>query len=494
MSSAAIDRASSSSSDSSDDEFDGMTAAEILATIPKKPTNIPKSKEGVPLHHRIYISPENQSLIRKSGVSLDKNVFNFTKEEDDLIRENWTAFAKQNKFSGHIFEFLGYDKDGLVQKANPEDLNSRIRRRVMWPFLCRGLDRRYAKTVNYRISHIFHPFFREEQQDYDMEEIRKRMENDETFSQISESMKIPPRFLERNFGNKPPKAVMNLPQDQRIIMLKILHEAAFTTDDNKFLVKNIDWEVFREKCRENQIHPPPKPRTVNETFRKLFFKHEKEVFNHLEPQPTLKQKLTYFHETLQRYSIIPRGWKKRCELPLVRPDILLTVVFEDYSKNEGWRPPAVLQEMAKARKVDIEMVQSRVQVVKEQRKRISEASPKARFHVVVKKRIKIEDLNGSISKEEERLEISEIQSQASISIAPSISGSIDPFTASEDDPLTELEVSSSFVTSSQNETILAAGGAGTPMNNTTLGSLNQTKEAEVSLDMSQDIWSQLVGN
>lgn len=492
-----------SSSSSDDSEYDGMTAAEILATI--KPSGPIPTYKGIPLQHRMTIKPENQRRIRRAGYLLDKNMFSFTESEDDQIRKNWAELAKNQQFDGHIFEFLGYDEHGLVQSNKYAKASSTVALRVMWPSLCKGLDRRSAQTVSMRISYIFHPHYREEQ-DYDQEEVEKRLDNDETPAEIAESLRIPPRFLEQKFlRNRKKVTETTVPHNQRVRMIKLLHESVIENGNNKFSLKNFDWKLFRNKCRENSLKPPT-VKMVHQTLRTVFGKLEKEIFKHLDPPPTLKQKLGYFHETLQRFSMKEKTERKEKGNMVFRRKILLTVIFEDYIKREDWVPPPQFQTLANARKVDLDEVRSRVNVVKEHRKRLSESSPKARFHVIVKKRIKLEELEDehfstSMTREEERLEISSIHNE-SFSVAPSIVSSIDPFAYSEDDPLTELELSSindtsSFATS-RNETILAAGGGGigNSMSNTSLGGLNETQPVEetVSLDLSQNIWSQLVGN
>ncbi|PIC29156.1 hypothetical protein B9Z55_020841 [Caenorhabditis nigoni] len=501
---------SDSSSSDSDSEFEGMTAEEILATIPKRKVTVPTSPSGCPLQHRIRNGPHYVRQLQLSGQEFDTNFFSFTKEEDDKIRENWKEFSRKRKIIGHIFDFLGWDKNGMLQEVETQS-NIAVRMKI-WSALCKGLDNRYAKTVRHRVSYIFHPYFREEQ-DYDMLEVERRLDADETMAEISESMKIPPRFLDRQYAKREPAEKM-LSQNQRIHMLKLLYESIIDNGDHKFLSRNFDWKTFRNKCREKSIDPPPNARTVNETFRRKFDRVEQRIFRHLEPAPTLKQKLMYVHEAYLRFHFKVTPHRRKGDTLLIELDTLFTVVFEDYNLDKRWDPPPALLALVKEKKIDLDKIRSRLADVKEHEKRVSETpTPKARFHVVVKRRIKPEELGTPKRSREstldERLEISSIQDQSSR--AASIAGSIDLFAEDHDDPLTEFEMSSTMNTTSsfvanRNETILAGGGAGIEgsdaLNDTSLGGsiLNQStasqkKQADetVQLDMSQDIWSQLVG-
>ncbi|UMM37381.1 hypothetical protein L5515_009157 [Caenorhabditis briggsae] len=504
---------SDSSSSDSDSEFEGMTAQEILATIPKKKriVTIPTSLSGCPLQHRIKVEPHYRRQLELSGIEFDKNFFSFTKEEDDKIRENWREFSRKRKITGHIFDFLGLDKNGMKQEI---DVQSNLTVKVkIWPALCKGLENRYAKTVRQRVSYIFHPYFREEQ-DYDMLEVERRLDADETMAEISESMKIPPRFLDRKYAKRGPPKEKMLSQNQRIHMLKLLYESIIDNGDHKFLSRNFDWKLFRNKCREKSIDPPPNARTVNETFRRKFDRVEQKIFRHLEPAPTLKQKLMYVHEAYLRFHFKVTPHRRRGDTLVIQLDTLFTVVFEDYNLDKRWDPPPALLALVKEKKIDLDKIRSRLENVKEHEKRVSETpTPKGRFHVVVKRAIKLEELGTPERSREstldERLEISSIHEQSSR--ASSVAASVDPFADDHDDPLTEFEMSSTMNTTAsfvanRNETILAGGGAGIEgsdaLNDTSLGGsiLNQSAASQkkaadetVQLDMSQDIWSQLVG-
>ncbi|EFP10751.1 hypothetical protein CRE_02488 [Caenorhabditis remanei] len=389
---------SSSSSSDSDDDID-------LTAITKTNQKPVRTRFGVLLQHRIKLEEDSKEIIRKSGQKMDENFFSFTPEEDRKIKENWQRFAEFHKFSGHIFEFLGYDTDGLELKKGkrPENVSIHVYHRELWPSLCRGLDNRFAKLVRLRISYIFHPYFREEQ-DWDIGEVKRRLDNDESLGEISETLQIPPRFLERKFAKHEKVETLYLEPKQRIFMLKMLFESVIESGDNKFSPKNFDWKVFRNnfpneipkkfdfRCRENSIDPP-EPRTVNETFRKRFSGAEKAIFQHLDPPATLKNKLIYVYEAYLRFSIkVPSNNQRRSQLPLIRLDTLFTIVFEDYNKNGEWNPPPALERYAK--QVDLEKVRERVTTVIQKRKRLNE-TPKAKIRVIVKKRSTLEDLRGS---------------------------------------------------------------------------------------------------
>ncbi|KAF1753994.1 hypothetical protein GCK72_020552 [Caenorhabditis remanei] len=489
---------SSSSSSDSDDDID-------LTAITKTNQKPVRTRFGVLLQHRIKLEEDSKEIIRKSGQKMDENFFSFTTEEDRKIKENWQRFAEFHKFSGHIFEFLGFDNDGLELKKGrrSENVSIHVYHRELWPSLCRGLDNRFAKLVRLRISYIFHPYFREEQ-DWDIGEVKRRLDNDESLAEISETLRIPPRFLERKFAKHEKVDTLYLAPKQRIFMLKMLFESVIESGDNKFSPKNFDWKVFRNKCRENSIDPP-EPRNVNETFRKRFAGAEKAIFQHLDPPATLKNKLIYVYEAYLRFSIkVPSNNQRRSQLPLIRLDTLFTIVFEDYNKNGEWNPPPALERYAK--QVDLEKVRERVTTVIQKRKRLNE-TPKAKIRVIVKKRSTLEDLRGSTDSrgddsEDQELEISSIRGDSTTTGSVTFDQTENP-----DDPLTEFEMSTmDDNTSTINETILAGGGTGTiPRGNgdeSSLGGINLSQstqpakkpEETVQLDMSQDIWSQLVGS
>uniref|UniRef100_A0A1I7UWM1 ARID domain-containing protein n=2 Tax=Caenorhabditis tropicalis TaxID=1561998 RepID=A0A1I7UWM1_9PELO len=448
-----------------------------------------RSSNGTLIQHRMNVKGCRQK-IKETGFKMDDDFFSFTPKEDQIIRENWAKFVKFKKFEGTIFEFLGFDKHGLVVTNNPNLVPLAVFRHI-WPILCDGLDNRFASLVRLRISYIFHPYYKEND-DYDLDEVDKRCDNQETILEISEALKIPPRYLEQRKHRKKAK----IPQGelvegyQRILVLRLLYESLIDNGENKFGPNNIDWAVFRKKCRKNSI-VPPEARVVNETYRKVFERAEKEIFRHLDPAPPLKNKLVYIHESYLRFAKNPTPCRRKKDCPVIKLATLFTVVFEDYNKQVEWNPPPAL-DYYKCQ-VDLKKVRERVEEVREKRKRLNVA-PRAKFSVIVKKILKLEDLDGSVSQTTDVAEISSIHGDSS---ANSIfDGSENPDEVQTDFEISTINNTSSFI--NRDETILAAGGRRDLEENDTLPSINyqasKREEETVPLDLSQDIWSQLVNS
>ncbi|EGT35853.1 hypothetical protein CAEBREN_12408 [Caenorhabditis brenneri] len=466
---------------------------------------MPRTRLGTLLQHRMS---SNHKELKKMGVKMDNDFFSFTPEEDNLIRNNWKKYAKFHKFKGTIYEFLGFDKDGLTSK-NPKIVTDFEFKFKLWPILCSGLDNRFAKLVQSRISYIFHPYYKEDE-GYEMTEARRRMKSGESLSEVCESLKIPPRFMERVLANTRNKngsgfntSNKRMDETQRVKVLRLLYESHLDDGETVFSMMSFDFKQFYAKCQENSVDPLPTKHELYHTFREVFAKAEKEIFSHLKPAPTLKKKILYVHEAYTRYVLKPVIHKRQTEKPVMSLPILFNVVFEDYNTSEEWNPPPELEEFASQE--DLKKIRQRVERVKENRKRLIITPRSKHTVVVVKKKMRLD----------EESEVSPSRSDSTTGeVTPSPPASIigDPEELEEENPsndLTEFEIStfnttvtntsSSFL--NKNETILAAGGAGFArpegQNDTSLGSISnrsttQKKDETLDLDFSKDIWLQLV--
>lgn len=370
--------------------------------------------------------------------------------------------------------------------TNNTKLSVKVRNVLTWPTLCFGLNNRYAKLIKERISFICHPYYREIK-DQDLEEIDIRYDNNETMLEISEALKIPPRYLER-IKSKERKTVAvagSIEGAHKLQILKFLYESIVENPKrNTFCTNNFNWKIFRKKCRENSI-TPPNFLTTARYYGNLFFQADRRIFNFLEPQPTLHKKVLYFHEALARY-LAKNGKGRKMEAPQLKYSILFTVVFEDYNKDGTWDPPTEMEKYSS--QVDLKKVRKRVECVNERTKRAREVR---RISVLTPKRFKLREVNESMNSNDV-LEISSIHNESSSNAL----GLLDR----TNDVMTDLDLSITN-TSSQilgNETILARGGGAldptdeASLNETSTSQIPQTEKNPIELDLSQDIWSQIV--
>lgn len=480
-----VDPSTIPSSSDSDSDDDIPTSSQA-----KQPLEIRqiKTSKGQLIQHRLDNMDETREILKKARIPIDENFFTFTPEEDQKIRENWRFFAKIRKIEKTPFEFLKIDETGLNIELGRQNWKDR-----MWPILCNGLDNRFAKMVLHRISYIFHPDYKENHEEYDLDEMRKQLRFKVPRLEIASSLRIPPRFVDRHHWTSVPRQDRLLVEtDQRITILRILYESVKDDATNKFGTKNIDWMVFQKKCESNSISPPPTPHNVNESFRRMFLNAEKLIFKYLNPAPSLKSKMHYIHESFIRNAKGPvkNRWKKSDFPVVLKMGVLLTVVFEDYNKHGKWDIPVELQNIRAQAGLDLEQIRERLKRSQENRKRISDL-PKAKYKVSVKK-VKLED--GSIG-ETDQNEISSIHDIDSES-------QFDDYES--EDPNTEISISTIGNTTSsssfllRNETIVAAGGMNRrdgEEEDLTIGSIHtQTIKPEESfaLDESQDVWAQLM--
>uniref|UniRef100_A0A8R1HJN4 Uncharacterized protein n=1 Tax=Caenorhabditis japonica TaxID=281687 RepID=A0A8R1HJN4_CAEJA len=487
------------------------------------------SKQGWPVYH--YRTPPLgcvKVLKEKFGIELDNRVWNFTKEEDRKIHENWATFAKKHKLKkNHILDFVGYENDGTFSKKTPKN-----QPRLFWPFICNGLPTRSARTVLHRICYIFDEFYNENDE-YDFLELDKLRKTGKSVQEISETLRIPIFYVSspRSFPipkirvykpKKPQHSSPTISADEQpkrkisiftksdcFLILKCLYESV-TDEFGGYNLKSFDWDEFRIRCQEASIDEPPKCTLALNKYKSQYFTAQTNIFVHLEPEPSLTNKLTFIYEALVRYTC--QNLKRRDEHRLqMRLPTLFTVIYEAYtSENSDWELPAKLEKYQEM--VDVLKVENRVEMVKEQRKRARD-SESPRFAIRTKK-LKVEERNERRGlravrfEENDTLEISSIHGETSSIVS----------THAEED-ITHLDVTTDASTSLRlDETILARGG-GTTSHPEEVQSIRveETKSAFDSLLLpkideeakkmaekrekkpfelndSLDLWSQLVSN
>ncbi|KAL6724707.1 hypothetical protein Aduo_019571 [Ancylostoma duodenale] len=118
------------------------------------------TENGYLFHHEtpVPLSDAHKQRLLEYGIILAFREL-FTPEEDQRIRKNWRAFAREHEL---IYEDARYYA-GFAQELEPMKLqrkqNDVLIMLGMWPRLCRKLEHRSAIQIQRRIFTIFDPYY-----------------------------------------------------------------------------------------------------------------------------------------------------------------------------------------------------------------------------------------------------------------------------------------------------------------------------------------------
>ncbi|CAI2352695.1 unnamed protein product [Caenorhabditis sp. 36 PRJEB53466] len=392
----------------------------------------------------------------------DKDCWNFSREEDERIKQNWRRICEIFAIDRPIFDFVSTEKHSDASLPHP------FAERLGF-FLCDGLLERNFQTISKRVPYIFDPFYKEND-GYNTVELTETLENlhhrgihssPEEMRKVSENLKIPLQYV-LHYDRKQKWRIrhqrFNFPNDFRFGVLKCMIESV-NEKTAGMTMSSFDEDVFKKKLVEYSVDPVSLAGAVR--LYHNIYDSKKTFLSHV--PANFQQKLMFIYEGLARYTynVSKTALKNRKkQRPMLRGTTLFSVILEHFRKeNKDWQPPEPLRFYMNI--VDVPGIMSGISHVEEHRKRRSTESPRI---TVVAKRVKLEELEEEEEEDrairmidDNRLEISSIDAANRTAK--------DELT--EEQELTNLEISSldSSAHASADpllirpdETILAGGG------------------------------------